>query len=155
MRRTVQAAHAAEQPGVRVLRAAGTDDFPKTRMAATKVSVEALKSLEPLSSLSDARLKELADLYYIAFVGRNLHPFHLRSIAGQSVYMVRGELALAYNRGSSEVIVGGSAEARYALDRRRVRLPRPATARARQHADSDGERPAEQQGADGFFCRIV
>jgi rhodanese-related sulfurtransferase len=35
------------------------------------------------------------------------------------VYVVRGELALAYGQGSSEVIVGGSTEARNALGKRR------------------------------------
>jgi len=89
-------------------------------MAATKVSVEALKHLDPLSSLSDMRLQELADLCCIESVSRNLDPFHLRSIAGQSVYLVRGELALAYSQGISEVIVGGSAEARYLLGKRRM-----------------------------------
>ena len=43
-----------------------------------------------------------------------------RSIAGQSVYLVRGELALAYRQGMPEVIVGGSAEARCPLGKRRV-----------------------------------
>ena len=89
-------------------------------MAATKVSVEALRILDPLSSLADARLNELADLCCIESVRRNVDPFHLRSIAGQSVYVVRGELALAYGQGGSEVIVGGSAEARYPLGKRRV-----------------------------------
>ena len=89
-------------------------------MAATKVSVDALKGLEPLSSLSDVRLKELASLCFVESVGRNLDPFRLRSIAGQSVYLLRGELALAYNQGSSEVVVGGSAEARYPMGKRRV-----------------------------------
>jgi len=97
-----------------------TDVIPGPRMAATKISVETLKHLEPLSALSDERLKELANLCYIESAGRNLDPFHLRSIAGQSVYLVRGELALAYNQGNSEVIVGGSAEARYPLGRRRI-----------------------------------
>ena len=100
--------------------ATGTNILPEKRMAATKVSLEALKHLEPLSSMSDARLKELADLCYIESVSRNLDPFRLRSIAGQSVYLVRGELALAYGQGSSEVIVGGSAEARYPLGKRRT-----------------------------------
>ncbi|OGA34179.1 MAG: hypothetical protein A3G80_11115 [Betaproteobacteria bacterium RIFCSPLOWO2_12_FULL_62_13b] len=99
--------------------AAGTDVFPETRMAASKVSVEALKHLEPLSPLSDVRLKELADLCYIESVGRNLDPFRLRPIAGQSVYLLRGELALAYGQGRSEVVVGGSADARYPLGKRR------------------------------------
>ncbi len=89
-------------------------------MADTKVGVTVLRKLEPLSSLSEVRLKELADLCSIESVGRNLDPFHLRSMAGQSVYLVRGELALAYSQGSSEVIVGGSAEARYAVGKRRA-----------------------------------
>jgi rhodanese-related sulfurtransferase len=89
-------------------------------MTGTKASVEALKHLDPLSSLSDMRLQELADLCIIESVSRNLDPFRLRSIAGQSVYLLRGELALVYSQGISEVIVGSSAEARYPLDKRRV-----------------------------------
>ena len=89
-------------------------------MTGTKASVEALKHLDPLSSLSDMRLQELAGLCFIESVSRNLDPFRLRSIAGQSVYLVRGELALAYSQGISEVIVGGSAEARCPLGKRRV-----------------------------------
>jgi len=89
-------------------------------MAANKVSVEALKNFDPISSFSDARLKELADLCCIERVPRTADPFHLHSIAGQSVYLVRGELALAYGQGNSEVIVGSSAEARYPLGKRRA-----------------------------------
>ena len=88
-------------------------------MAVNKVSIDTLRVLDPLSSLLDARLKELADLCCIEQVNRAVDPFHLRPIAGQSVYLVRGELALAYAQGSSEVIVGGSAEARYPLGKRR------------------------------------
>ena len=89
-------------------------------MTGTKASVEALKHLDPLSSLSDMRLQELAGLCFIESVSRSLDPFRLRSIAGQSVYLVRGELALAYRQGMPEVIVGGSAEARCPLGKRRV-----------------------------------
>ncbi len=85
-----------------------------------KVGIETLKSLEPLESLTDARLEELSDLCYIETIGRNLDPFRARSIAGQSVFLLRGELALAYAQGSSEVVVGGSVEARRALGRRRT-----------------------------------
>lgn len=99
--------------------ATGTNVLPEKRMAATKVSLDALKGLEPLSSMSDVRLKELADLCCIESVGRSLDPFNLRSIAGQSVYLLRGELALAYGQGGSEVVVGGSADARYPLGKRR------------------------------------
>src|SRR5476649_2821876 len=120
MRRAVQAAHVAEQPGVRILTAMDQGPFRETRMAGTKASVEALKHLDPLSSLSDMRLQEFADICIIESVSRNMDPFRLRSIAGQSVYLVRGELALAYSQGISEVIVGGSVEARYPLGKRHV-----------------------------------
>ena len=89
-------------------------------MVAAKVSVEALRIVEPLASFPEARLRELADLCCIESVPRGVDPFHLRSIAGQSVYLVQGELALAYGPGRSEVIVGGSAEARYPLGKRRL-----------------------------------
>ena len=89
-------------------------------MAATKVSMEALKILDPLSSLSDARLAELAQLCVLETVRRAEEPLRLRSVAGQSVYLMRGELALAYGRSRSEVIVGGGAEARHPLGKRRT-----------------------------------
>jgi rhodanese-related sulfurtransferase len=89
-------------------------------MTGTKASAAALKHLDPLSSLSDRRLQELADVCVIESVQRNLDPFHLRSTAGQSVYLMRGELALAYNQGISEVVVGGSVEARGPLGKRRM-----------------------------------
>lgn len=89
-------------------------------MAGTRVSVEALKNLDPLSSLSDLRLQELSALCCVESVSRNLDPFRLCSIAGQSAYLLRGELALNYSQRGSEVIVGGSAEARYPLGKRSV-----------------------------------
>ena len=86
---------------------------------ATKVDIDLLKRLSPVSALSDSRLQELASLCYIESVSRNLNPFRMRGIAGQSVFLVRGELALTRGDGASaEVIVGGSDEARYALGKR-------------------------------------
>ncbi len=86
-------------------------------MCATKVRVETLKALEPIASLSEARLGELAGLCYMESFGRNSDPFRLRGIAGQAVYLVHGELALTYSDRSSRVLVGGSDEARYPLGR--------------------------------------
>jgi rhodanese-related sulfurtransferase len=120
MRRGIQAAHAAEQPDIRVLTFMESKSISKFPMPETKASVTALKALDPLSSLSDARLQELADLCYVESVSRNLDPFQLRAIAGQSVYLLRGELALAYEQGRSEVVVGGSVDARYPLGKRRI-----------------------------------
>jgi rhodanese-related sulfurtransferase len=87
-------------------------------MAAIKVGTEVLSNLEPLASLSEARMKELADLCHIEAVSRNLDPFHMRSIAGQAVYLLHGELALTNQQGQTDVIVGGSAEARFPIGKR-------------------------------------
>ena len=87
-------------------------------MATPKVSVETLKSLEPICSLSEPRLRELAELCYVERVSRNLDPFRARAIAGQTVYLVLGELALSSPDGGSRVLVGGTGDARYPLGRR-------------------------------------
>lgn len=86
-------------------------------MCASRVHVQMLKVLEPIASLSDARLEELAALCQVESAGRNSDPFRLRGIAGQAVYLLRGELALAYSDNFSTVLVGGSEEARHPLGR--------------------------------------
>lgn len=86
---------------------------------ATGVNIGLLKALSPVSALSEARLQELAGLCSLQNVSKNLNPFLARGIAGQSVFLVRGELVLTYADGvASEVIVGGSKGARYALGKR-------------------------------------
>ena len=75
-------------------------------MCAAKVSVETLKAVEPIGSLPDARLSELAGLCQLETVSRNSDPFLVRTVAGQAVYLLRGELMLTYPDGSSKVLVG-------------------------------------------------
>ena len=75
---------------------------------------------DPLSSLSGARLQELSDLCVVETVSRAADPFQPHSLAGQSAYVVGGELALTYGQGNPEVIVGGSEEARHPLGKRRA-----------------------------------
>jgi hypothetical protein len=60
-------------------------------MCAARVSIETLKTFEPIGSLSDARLNQLAGLCEMETVARNSDPFLVRSIAGQAVYLLRGE----------------------------------------------------------------
>lgn len=74
----------------------------------TKVSLETLKRLEPVSSMSDSRLDELAELCYIESIGCGLDPFRVRGSAGQSAYLVKGELCLTVADGSTSMISGGS-----------------------------------------------
>lgn len=87
-------------------------------MTLAKVDIDTLKRLQPVGSLSDERLRELAGLCYVERVSRNLDPFRTRSIAGQTVYLVQGELALSYPGGASTVLVASSEEARHPLGRR-------------------------------------
>ena len=87
-------------------------------MCAARVSVETLKAVEPIGSLPDARLSELAGLCQLETVSRNSDPFLVRTVAGQAVYLLRGELVLTYPDGSSKVLVGGSDRSRYPLAHR-------------------------------------
>lgn len=87
-------------------------------MCAAKVSIEILRKLEPLSSLSDGRLQELSEQCQLERVGKDLDPFRSRGVQGQSVYLVRGELAVSYPDGTSVVLVGVSGDARYPLGKR-------------------------------------
>lgn len=87
-------------------------------MTLEMVAVDVLKRLEPIRSLSEERLRELADLCHVERVSKNLDPFRMRSIAGQSVYLIRGELALNYSGGGTVTLVGTSGEARHPIGRR-------------------------------------
>jgi rhodanese-related sulfurtransferase len=90
-------------------------------MAATstdKINASVLKALEPISALSQQRLAELAELCVVEPVSKTLDPFRVKGVAGQLVFLLRGELALILGNGSSDVVVGGTPEARHPLGRR-------------------------------------
>lgn len=67
---------------------------------ADKVNIEILRRLEPISSMSEIRLKELAELCYLEHVSQGMDPFRSRGTAGQSVYLVKGELELIRSDGA-------------------------------------------------------
>jgi len=87
-------------------------------MCANRVRIETLKTLEPVASLPESRLHELVGLCHVETANKNSNPFLVRGIAGQAVYLLRGELVLTYPDGSSKVLVGGSERSRYPLGRR-------------------------------------
>jgi rhodanese-related sulfurtransferase len=87
-------------------------------MCATKVNIETLRTLEPIGSLPDARLDELARHCHLRTVGKDSDPFLVRGNPGQSVYLLRGELVLTYPDATSKVLVGGSDRSRYPLAKR-------------------------------------
>ena len=90
-------------------------------MAATstdKVNTALLKGLEPITALSPQRLAELAELCVVEPVSKTLDPFRVKGVAGQLVFLLKGEIALILGNGSSDVVVGGTPEARHPLGRK-------------------------------------
>jgi rhodanese-related sulfurtransferase len=81
------------------------------------VSIETLKSFEPIASLPEPRLRELAGLCQLETLGKDSDPFAVRG-KGQAVYLVRGELMLTFPDGSAKVLVGGAERSRYPLAQR-------------------------------------
>lgn len=61
---------------------------------ANKIIAEILRTLEPVASMSDLRLQELAELCYLENVDQGVDPFKTRGAAGQAIYLVKGELSL-------------------------------------------------------------
>jgi len=88
-------------------------------MSTQAISTETLKKLEPLGALSADSLREISRMCYLEKVSRNLDPFRLRGLEGQSVFLVKGELKLDYPDTSSEIIVGGTEAAVRPLDHRK------------------------------------
>jgi CRP-like cAMP-binding protein len=87
-------------------------------------TVEQLGLLAPLSGLSSQRLAELAQVAVVERVQRGADPLKDRSLAGQSVFLLGGELLLAFEGGGTLVVVGGSDDTRQALNRQKPPLAR-------------------------------
>jgi CRP-like cAMP-binding protein len=81
----------------------------------TKATAEQLAALEPLAGLSPERLNELAEVVTIEHARRGTDP--LKGRTTQSIFLLHGELLIAYDGGGTLVVVGGSEESRQALNR--------------------------------------
>jgi rhodanese-related sulfurtransferase len=80
---------------------------------------EQLALLAPLTGVSAARLAELAQVTVVERVERGADPLKDRAEAGLSLFLLAGELLLAFDGGGTLVVVGGSEETRQALNRRK------------------------------------
>jgi rhodanese-related sulfurtransferase len=80
--------------------------------------------LAPLAGLSQERLAELAQVAVVERAQRGSDPLKERLKAPQSVFLLQGELLLGFEEGGTLVVVGGSEEARQALNRQKQRLKR-------------------------------
>jgi rhodanese-related sulfurtransferase len=85
---------------------------------------EQLGALAPLAGLSAERLSELAQVAVLERARRGSDPLKERTAGGQSVFLIAGELLLAFEGGGTIVVVGGSEEARVALNRQKQLLTR-------------------------------
>ena len=79
---------------------------------------EQLGALTPLAGLSHDRLTELADMAIIERAPRGSDPLAGRE-PGRSLFLMQGELLLAFQGGGTLVLVGGTGEGCHALNRRR------------------------------------
>jgi CRP-like cAMP-binding protein len=93
-------------------------------MTQRRATPEQLSVLVPLGSLSPARLKELAAVAVVEYGARGSDPLAAVAKPGQSVFLLRGELLLAYKGGGTLLLVGGHGEGRHALTRRAAPVQR-------------------------------
>lgn len=86
------------------------------------LDIRVLAALEPISSFSPVRLRELLDYCHMESVGRGQDPFREHGLAGQSVYLVKGELELKYQDGNQVVINANSEWAKHPLGKRQPEI---------------------------------
>jgi rhodanese-related sulfurtransferase len=89
-----------------------------------RATPEQLSTLAPLAGLSRERLGELADVVVIERAARGSDPLKDRLQLAQSIFLLQGELLLAYAGGGTLVVVGGSEDTRQALNRQKQPLAR-------------------------------
>lgn len=89
-----------------------------------RVTAQQLARLAPLDTLSPDRLNELAAVATLERAARGTDPLAAHRSGAQSVFLLQGEMLLVYAKGGTMVIVGGTQDARHALNRRDAPLVR-------------------------------
>ena len=92
--------------------------------ALPRATPEQLASLAPLAGLTRERLAELADVAAVERAPRGSDPMKERPKATQSVFLLQGELLVVFQGGGTLVVVGGSEDARHALNRQKQKVVR-------------------------------
>jgi rhodanese-related sulfurtransferase len=89
-----------------------------------RATPEQLSTLTPLAGMSKERLAELAEVAVVERAARGSDPLKGRLEAAQSIFLLSGELLLAFDGGGTQVVVGGSEDTFHALNRQRAKLSR-------------------------------
>jgi rhodanese-related sulfurtransferase len=87
-------------------------------MQRVQATPDELGALAPLAGLLPNRLAELAELSRVERAPRGSDPLRGRP-AGGSVFLLQGELLIAFQGGGTLVVVGGTGDGCYALNRQR------------------------------------
>ena len=82
------------------------------------LDIRVLAALEPISSFSPARLRELLDYCHVESMAQGQDPFKDRTMQGQSVYLLRGEVEVVYEDGNRVLIRADSEWARHPIGKR-------------------------------------
>jgi rhodanese-related sulfurtransferase len=86
-------------------------------MAIPSIDISVLAKLEPISTLSESRLKELAGLSFVEKVSKDMDPLRMNiTKSAQAIYLLNGELGLRYTDGSKKVMRGDSEAAKHPID---------------------------------------
>ena len=80
-----------------------------------KVDINVLETLFPMANMSSLRMKELADLCFVEQSRAGADLLIAEDVAGQSVYLLDGEVEIFMLDGKSNRLQGGRAEAKYPL----------------------------------------
>jgi rhodanese-related sulfurtransferase len=86
------------------------------------LDIRVLAALEPISTFSPARLRELLDYCHMDNVAQGADPFKDHPPHGQSVYLLRGDLEVDYKDGNRVVIRAGSEWARHPIGKRQPEI---------------------------------
>jgi rhodanese-related sulfurtransferase len=88
-------------------------------MVAPPISIDKLRGFEPLAALSDARLKEFAELCYLERATEGDDPLVGDGKADQLAFLLSGRLLLRFLDGGEELVAAGTPAARESLSRTR------------------------------------
>ncbi|MEZ0231928.1 MAG: cyclic nucleotide-binding domain-containing protein [Methylophilaceae bacterium] len=84
------------------------------------VETTLIAQLEPISTLSAGRLKELAGLCFVEKVSKDIDPLRMNiTKSAQSIYLIKGELGLQFADGTKKVMRGGGEAAKHPIDANR------------------------------------
>jgi rhodanese-related sulfurtransferase len=89
-----------------------------------RATPEQLATLAPLAGLGHDRLAELAEVAALERAPRGSDPMKERPKATQSVFLLQGELLVVFQGGGTLVVVGGTEDARHALNRQKQKVVR-------------------------------